>query len=465
MHSPNDIMNIEFQIHQDIFNNNNRWDYMMLSSGTNQFPMPKMWRDCLIDELCCDYTYQLYVSPYGFGTVQQAILLYENFISTQGHFLNQSVKDNKLCMTIGSSQAATLIMDYLSQNGIEKNIILVGTNYSLYEMVAREYGLHIEELRSNNSFLPELSDLLERITCSDERDVYIFTHPNNPSGEQYTQNEFDLILDALKKRHCFAVFDQVCNWIITQNAPVLIESSITKADYWKKSVIINSFSKTESVPGMRIGYIYGNNLTIDYIFNRQCKLLMSVQSVPVLPIFFTMLFRCIFLNNKLLWNIFDQNKIIRLYRIMFYFTTSIPSQNVQTIIEYRFANLTTLYNTYINDILSNEKIIVENYEYLQTKLKNFLAGISTLQGGFNVMVCLKYTEKFTELEFVEKLLANTGIAILTESSFCIEKKNEPYFWFRISLACEKVCFQRAIDKLDEFMNSIKSSENRSRDDS
>ena len=457
MHSPNDFMYTEFLEHKKIFNMPNKWEYMMLSSGTNQFPMPSLWKELITEELNMDFTYQLYVSPYGFETVNKSLVLYENFISTQGQFLNEAVCNNEVCMTIGSSQAASLVMDYIQYNNTEAKIILVGKNYALYEMVSKKHEFEVKELQSNMTFLPHIDMLINYIRASSENSVFVFSHPNNPSGEQYSQQDFDKIVKALKMNNCFGIFDEVCNMVITNNNLVLIETAITKNNYWKKSIIINSFSKTESVAGMRIGYIYAYKHVIDFIVARQSDTLMSLPTTPVLPLFFCLMFRCIFLNNKFLWHYNDEKKIIQYFKKMFLVTTSIPSNTIKSFVENKIENIESFYNSYIQELLDNEAVINVNLSYLKSKLGRYLINISKMENGFNLMVQLRYTEKYSEIYFVLDLLEKTGLAVLTESSFCLEKKEDRPFWFRISLACETMLFCNAVDKLYKYLSLLEES--------
>jgi len=451
MHSPNDFMYKEFLEHKKIFNMSNKWDYMMLSSGTNQFPMPKLWKELIVEEINNDYTYQLYVSPYGFETANRSINLYENFLSTKGDFSNEIVNENSVCMAIGSSQAASLVMDYLAAKNPNYKIIIVGKNYALYEMLSKKCKLEIAQVTSHDKFIPDINEILMYIeNCSDNH-AFIFSHPNNPSGEQYSQEEYDKILSSLKKKHCFAIFDEVCNMIISNNDLVIIESSITKLNYWNNCVIINSFSKTESIPGFRLGYVYASKEIINYIFQQQSCSLMSIPSVLVLPVFFTSLFRCMFLSEKYSWNRYDKKRLIQIFRSIFYITTSIPDDCIKSIIEDKFNNIDLIYNTYIQELLDNENTINENYKYLLEKLDKYIIGVSSLKSGFNFMIKLKFIEKFTELEFVSDLLKKTGLAVLTESAFSLESNMDSMFWFRISLACPSKIFKKAINKLLDYI--------------
>lgn len=457
MHSPYEFMNQEFLIHNNIFSRSNRNDYMMLSSGTNEFPMPKLWKRLLKEEIDADSTYRLYVSPFGFDTANKSLLFYENFISSDGSFLNKNVIDNRVCMTIGGSQGISLVMGYLATKKEKKRVVLVGTTYSLYESLARHYGFEVVQLSSEEYYLPIYYDLINYIKDSSSSDIFVFTHPNNPSGEQYSQSEYNSIILELAKKNVFSIFDEECNMVITKRELALIESSVTKANYWENCIFVNSFSKTESVPGFRLGYLYGRKDIIEPIFSKQSLLLMSVQSAFVMPIFFTSLIRCLYLSNTIVDSKYEIKNIIHGFRLMFYKTYSIPSETIVNIFESYINNIDDLYKDYTEEMFAQEQSIVTNYNYALEKLSTFIISHSKLENGFNFVVKLKYTEKIRELDFVQSLLEQTGIALMTESAFELKKAVDRCFYIRISLAYPCDEFRVAIDKLYDYIDRMSKS--------
>jgi len=450
MHNPQDFMYEEFLEHKKIFNMRNKWDYMMLSSGTNQFPLPRLWKETIAVEIDTDFTYQLYVSPFGFDTVNKSLKMYENFISTGGKLTDSSVRNNNVCMTIGASQAAFLAIEYLFTNKPSSEIYIIGYNYPLYASLSQKRGFSITQIIGKENFIPNLSELLEYINNCPSNSVFIFSHPNNPSGEQYTQEEYNKIVLFFKRKNIFAIFDLACNLVISNNDQVFIEASINTNNYWSNSVIINSFSKTDSAAGFRIGYIYGESKIIDYFFHQQATMLMALPSFPVLAIFFTSLFRCIYLNSKYSWN---NSNLISTFKNIFYITTSIPNKSICDYIERVFSNVDFFYEKYVEELLCNENTIMQNLQYVRYKLKEDILNISRFKSGFNLMIKHKNLKNLSEIDFVSRILKDTGLAIITESAFSLEKTKKSDFWFRISLAYPESVFIKSIDKLSVFLQS------------
>ena len=108
--SSDEFMFSEFEIHATIFNKKNKNDYFMISSGTNQFPLPEMWKDSLYHEIESDYLYRWYTSSSGFQSACSALKIYEDFLCSKGRFFPKKINNN-VCMTIGGSGAASLNFD------------------------------------------------------------------------------------------------------------------------------------------------------------------------------------------------------------------------------------------------------------------------------------------------------------------------------------------------------------------
>lgn len=89
----------------------------------------------------------------------------------------------------------------------------------------------------------------------------------------------------------------VCNLPISENPLPFFESIITRQNYWSSCVVINSFSKADSVAGLRIGYIYGEESLITACSALNANTIMNPPTFPAFAIVLTCLFRCIYLSE------------------------------------------------------------------------------------------------------------------------------------------------------------------------
>lgn len=447
---PNEFLSSQFRIHGEAFHPPVRDDYMMLSSGVNHFSAPTIWKETMLKEIEEDFLYQWYTSIDGFKTVNYAVKLYERFLFSGG---NISLKANlEVCMTVGSSQAAALAVAYLHSIG-KKKMLLVGMTYPMYATIGNEYGYQLAESRStaSNRDLPETSKLEEDIEQF-RPDVVVFTYPSNPSGEKYTDEELDQIMKVLNKKGIYCIFDCVCNMIISKEKVTVPEPIIMKNKMMGNSIIVNSFSKTESVPGFRIGYIVGEFKVIQFVRSKQVHI-MNPPNVPVISVWLISLFRCLHLSQQYGQEEKVRERIILCFRRMFLATTVLCPQSIRDyVVELVDNRLWDEYEKYKEEMFLREKVFAKNKEYISKKLGPFLVGATRMDGGFNYLVKLKPCCRLSELEFCEDILRKTGIAIFTESGFALTKAKADDYWVRISLAVPSKLFQTTIDRLYQYLS-------------
>ncbi|SCK00429.1 Putative aminotransferase A [uncultured Eubacterium sp.] len=451
---PNLFLSKEFIIHGKVFYLPVRDDYMMLSSGVNHLPVPTIWKETMQKEIEEDFLFQQYTSLDGFQTVKYAAILYERFLYSRGNIFLKA--DIEACMTIGASQAADLALAYLHDIG-KKKILLVGMTYPLYMTLASEYGYHLQESRSalSNKDMPTVIELKKDIGTF-EPDVLVFSYPCNPSGEKYTDEELDEIMQTLHQKGIYCIFDCVCNIIMSGKEVTVPEPFILKNRMLEKSIIVTSFSKTESVPGFRIGYIAGCYDLMQFVRLKQVSI-MNPPNMPTIAVWLTLLFRCLYLSEQYGQTEKERKRLICCFKRIFFSTTVLCSQVIRNYVsELIDQRLLDEYEKYKEEMLAQEKIFVSNKEYVETRLLFFLDGSTRMDGGFNYLVKLKPCHNITELDFCEDLIQKTGIAVFTESGFALKKAKENDYWVRISLAAPIELFRKTIDRLYLYLSELES---------
>lgn len=445
--SSDEFMFSEFEIHATIFNKKNKNDYFMISSETNQFPLPEMWKDSLYHEIESDYLYRWYTSSSGFQSACSALKIYEDFLCSKGRFFPKKINNN-VCMTIGGSGAASLIFDYLKEKYHECIIVLVGMNYSLYERLGRKHNFTILEITSQSSIgcLPTMQEF-KNMQQSTLKKVFVFSNPNNPSGLIYDYEKFSKILRYIHEINGFVILDQVCNLPISQKPYLFLENVITECNMWDNAVIVNSFSKTDSTAGFRIGYIYGSKCLIDIVSEIQANSIMNPPTFPVFSIILTCMFRCIYINRSNSFSSHKEISIRNLYRNLFFYTGAIIPNKMREYASEIFNNYSVYYNNYVKEQLRNEEKIIINYNRTLNLLSPYIQRYTELQGGFNFCIWFNKAFKVTELELVQILLEKTGVAILTESAFTLNRPTNKNYFIRFSAACDTNEYRAALERM------------------
>lgn len=105
----------------------------------------------------------------------------------------------------------------------------------------------------------DLESLQKAITPKTK--AVIFNSPENPTGKIYSQNEIKILMNFAQKNNLYFVSDEVMNHIVYPPNKYACPSL-----GYQKTIVINSFSKTFFIPGIRVGWITTGNkkLAVDF---------------------------------------------------------------------------------------------------------------------------------------------------------------------------------------------------------
>lgn len=449
---PNNFLSSQFRIHSGVFQLPVKENYTELSSGVNQFAAPAIWKETIIKEIDEGFLYQSYTSLDGHHAVRNAVKLYERFLYSGGDIFLKA--DLEVCMTIGASQAADLALSYLSALG-KKKLLLAGMMYPLYVTLGISYGFEIHETDSSleDRGLPTADELIKEIE-EQEYEAVVICYPGNPSGERYTDNELDRIMQVLHERKVYCIFDCACNIIMSEKKVIVPETHIIKNKMGNHCIIVNSFSKTEGVPGFRLGYIAGNFDLMQFVKPKQVAI-MNPPNIPAIAIWLTMLFRCLYLSEQYGQDEKDRQKIIRCFKKTFFYSTPQCLPNIRAYVRQLMdERLQEKYMRYKEDRLNQERIFFANKAYIEENLKPFIKTQTDMDSGFNYMIKLKPCCNVNELDFCKSLLQKSGIAVFTESGFTIKNVKQNDYWIRISLAVEEKQFRCAVDRMKQYLTEM-----------
>lgn len=401
-------------------------------------------------ELESDFLYRWYTDSHGFQCITNAIKVYEDYISSPN--LSRFMRSQrKVCMATGGCGAASAVFEYLKATYGRCRVILAGMNYSLYERIANKYHFPVYELcrASNPDAIPLPLDFCQ-MEHFPEKLVFVFSVPNNPTGESYSFSDFSDIVAEIKRRNGYIVLDQVCNLIISKRPLPFLEPIITAHDYWHSCAVINSFSKTDAVAGLRLGYIYGEYDLISSCAALNADTIMNPPTFPALPIVLTCLFRCMYLCS-LYGSIPLYKKFPLYFRKLFFLTSAVVPSAMKRYARNIFDNAERFYQQYVEEQLENEAIMYRNYEATCRVLNPYIQKISKYDGGFNFCVWFRLEFRMDQISLIEKLIDQTGVAILTESSFSMNPINGNWFFIRFSTACDQTKYTAALQRLKVFL--------------
>ncbi|MFS0778825.1 aminotransferase A [Neobacillus sp. 3P2-tot-E-2] len=156
--------------------------------------------------------------------------------------------DSEVIVTVGASEAIDITFRTILAEGTE--VILPGPIYPGYEPIIRMCGavpVHVD-IRDNN-FRFTLEMIKPYIT--DKTRCIVMPYPSNPTGVSLTETELKEIAVYLKEREIFVLADEIYSEL-TYDQPHISIASFLK----EKTIVINGLSKSHSMTGWRIGFIY-----------------------------------------------------------------------------------------------------------------------------------------------------------------------------------------------------------------
>nr|MBQ8244603.1 pyridoxal phosphate-dependent aminotransferase [Oscillospiraceae bacterium] len=224
----------------------NVYDY---SLGNPSIPSPKEVNDTIREVLSDTDPLQVhgYTSAVGDYATRKAI---SDDLNTR---YGVSTVPENFFITCGAAPALVSVLKALSIPGGE--VLAIAPYFPEYKPFAEEAGLTFKVVPADEpSFQIDLEELKKRITYHTQ--AIILNSPNNPSGVIYTRET----LEAVKR----ILFDKIMDYghtiYLISDEPYRELTYGVEAPWipsvWSDTIVCYSYSKSLSLPGERIGYVY-----------------------------------------------------------------------------------------------------------------------------------------------------------------------------------------------------------------
>ncbi|WP_294963270.1 succinyldiaminopimelate transaminase [Sulfurimonas sp.] len=224
----------------------------VLTIGEPQFETP-----AFIQNTLCDNVHLLKKYPKTSGEA--------NLREAQRAFVKKrfdvELKDAEIIPTFGTREVLFNFPQFLLFD--KENPIMAFTNpfYQIYEgaAIASKAKMLLINMDESNNFKPTI-DEKELSKC----DLVIINFPNNPTSSVLTIQELAEWV-KLSLKHNFVLMNDECYSEIYTNekVPSLLEASKYAGNFnFKNILVINSISKRSSAPGLRSGFIAGDEIIL-----------------------------------------------------------------------------------------------------------------------------------------------------------------------------------------------------------
>lgn len=221
------------------------------SIGNPSVPAPDCVRETLADLILKGDPVALhgYTSAQGDLAVRQSVA--DHIEKTHGC----KATANDFYMTCGAASSLTISLSALAQEGDE--VIVLAPYFPEYKVFIAQAGMNCVEVKCRESDFQIDFDAFEGAITPQTKAV-IINSPNNPSGAVFSEETIrhltDILTRAEKKygRSIFIIADEPYRELVYD--PEITVPFIP--NFYPNTLVCYSFSKSLSLPGERIGYIF-----------------------------------------------------------------------------------------------------------------------------------------------------------------------------------------------------------------
>lgn len=159
--------------------------------------------------------------------------------------------ENEILITVGGGEALSLAIQ--SSIRVGNDVIIPSPAFVSYiPIVMLSGGNPIEvECKEEEKFILSSDILEEKITENTE--LLILNSPSNPTGSVMTKNDLEKISDIIIEYNLKVISDEVYESLVYDGKKHVSIASLNGME--NNVVTINSFSKTYSMTGWRVGYL------------------------------------------------------------------------------------------------------------------------------------------------------------------------------------------------------------------
>ena len=213
-----------------VFDQNERKNYLRLDLNENPGGLPQDFINDVLRE----------ISPQFISQYPET----QEFTEILAKFLGTDI--SHLCLVNGSAEGIRYIIQaFTSENG---RIVGVVPSYFMFQVYSEMYGRNFVKVPYNDDLTMDVINIIHEMT--DETQLLILLNPNNPMGNVYTDDEFDMIVKTAKQKKITVLVDEAYHYFYPKT---FIKYALNEDHIF----ITRTFSKLFSMAGCRLGYVVG----------------------------------------------------------------------------------------------------------------------------------------------------------------------------------------------------------------
>lgn len=292
--------------------------------------------------------------------------------------------ETEIIVTTGASEAIDIAFRTILDEGSE--VILPGPVYPGYEPIIRLCGAKpvLADIRENQFRFT--ASIIEKYITNKTRCIVI-PYPSNPTGVSLTKSELVEIAELLRDKEIFILADEIYSELIYDQTHVSIGTMLRE-----KTMVINGLSKSHSMTGWRIGFLFAPQ--------------------------------------------YLAQQILKVHQ---YNVTCASSISQMAAIEALTSGM--------NDAELMRDEYKQRREFVYNRLTNMGLEVVKPDGAFYFFI-KQPTSSMTSFEFCLDLVKQIGVAVVPGSSF--SPLGEGYF--RLSFACSMELLEEGLNRLESYLN-------------
>lgn len=211
-------------------------------------------------------------------------------------------------MTVGAAAALSVSLSALVTTGEE--VVVLAPYFPEYKVFIENCGAELRAaVCKDESFTPDIENLRGAITprCA----AVIINSPNNPTGAVYSESDIKAIAELLEEKSVeygkdiYIISDEPYRELVYSDVSVPFIPN-----YYKNTVVCYSYSKSLSIPGERIGYVFVSPRICDSdsVFRAVCGAGRALGYVCAPSLLQKLVARCTNLTSDI--EIYKQNRDI-----------------------------------------------------------------------------------------------------------------------------------------------------------
>ncbi|MFG6464150.1 pyridoxal phosphate-dependent aminotransferase [Roseateles sp. DXS20W] len=410
-------------------------EFLQMSAGANWLDACPSVVRCLHAELDSGLTYRSYGRSAGMLAITDALAHVERRLAG-------GACDPQVLLVNGTTEGARLVFELLFRAAASprREVLIVGPAFPLYAQLCVTFGLPcvevLSEVESQTTYLPDIAQVVSDIERRRPALVCLVT-PNNPIGERYGDADIAKLAAACLATGTVLLVDRVCMlpWDdprgLARATATLMEAGLC--------FIVDSFSKSESLAGMRTGFIVANASNRDLLMH----LTRSWWLNPV--VFSTLTLAMSRLAVLALHEPQDSGRNAGLAAdIADRLGREFPTPRSAKPLAQVLAEVLAAYPAELSD---RRMVIEANHQTVVAGFGAHATRALKRQAGFNVALTLPGMHAADEMIDQALLAHEMGIGVLTESCFRVSERTSGNYFVRLGLTLPMASFARGVDLL------------------